>query len=201
MPSCRARRYSVDRRHFSMLADASTARCRHPEAPARNMRQWLILARKRAGLEGWRPRCMHVQAEAPSSIRPCKERWGIIAMSQKPGAFVYMLRCTDGSYYVGTATGADLTKRVAEHNAGTYDGYTSTRRPVQVVWSEYFPRNHRCNRRGAPAEGMVACEKGSTGEGRLGRDPATCEEARRKSKNGVTLRPIILRGPRAAMQG
>ena len=83
---------------------------------------------------------MHVQAEAPSSIRPCKERWGIIAMSQKPGAFVYMLRCTDGSYYVGTATGADLTKRVAEHNAGTYDGYTSTRRPVQVVWSEYFPR-------------------------------------------------------------
>jgi putative endonuclease len=61
-------------------------------------------------------------------------------MNQKPGAFVYMLRCADGSYYVGTATGDDLTKRIAEHNAGTYHGYTSTRRPVQVVWSEYFPR-------------------------------------------------------------
>jgi putative endonuclease len=65
---------------------------------------------------------------------------GMGDMSQKPGAFVYMLQCADGSYYVGTATGDDLTKRVAEHNAGAYGGYTSTRRPVQVVWSEYVPR-------------------------------------------------------------
>jgi hypothetical protein len=28
------------------------------------------------------------------------------------GAFVYMLRCADGSYYVGTATGDDLTRRI-----------------------------------------------------------------------------------------
>ena len=34
------------------------------------------------------------------------------------GAFVYMLLCADGSFYVGSATGDDLTKRVAEHNAG-----------------------------------------------------------------------------------
>ena len=42
------------------------------------------------------------------------------------GAFVYMLRCADGSYYVGTATGDDLTRRIAEHNSGAYPGYTST---------------------------------------------------------------------------
>lgn len=45
------------------------------------------------------------------------------------GAFIYMLRCPDQSLYVGIATGTDLTKRVAEHNAGTYRGYTFTRRP------------------------------------------------------------------------
>ena len=56
------------------------------------------------------------------------------------GAFVYMLRCADGSFYVGTATGDDLTRRVAEHNAGTYHGYTSTRSPVRLVWSDHFPR-------------------------------------------------------------
>ena len=56
------------------------------------------------------------------------------------GALVYMLLCADGSFYVGSATGDDLTKRVAEHNAGTYPGYTSSRRPVQLVWSEHFPR-------------------------------------------------------------
>lgn len=55
------------------------------------------------------------------------------------GAFVYMLRCADGSYYVGTATGDDLTRRIAEH-AGAYPGYTSTRRPVHLVRSEHFAR-------------------------------------------------------------
>jgi putative endonuclease len=56
------------------------------------------------------------------------------------GAFVYILRCADGSYYVGNGTGDDLTGRVAQHQAGTYPGYTSTRRPVRLVWSEYFDR-------------------------------------------------------------
>ena len=56
------------------------------------------------------------------------------------GAFVYMLHCADGSYYVGTATGADLSKRIAEHQAGAYPGYTWSRRPVRLVRSEYFDR-------------------------------------------------------------
>ena len=55
-------------------------------------------------------------------------------------AFVYMLLCADGSFYVGSATGDDLTRRIAEHNAGTYPGYTSSRRPGKLVWSEHFPR-------------------------------------------------------------
>jgi putative endonuclease len=56
------------------------------------------------------------------------------------GAFVYMLRCADKSYYVGIATGDDLWKRIAEHETGAYLGYTSTRRPVRLVWSEHFDR-------------------------------------------------------------
>jgi putative endonuclease len=56
------------------------------------------------------------------------------------GAFVYMLRCADGSFYVGTATGDDLSKRIAEHQSGAYSGYTSSRRPVELVWSEHFDR-------------------------------------------------------------
>ena len=54
------------------------------------------------------------------------------------GALVYMLKCADGSFYVGSAIGDDLTKRVAEHQMGAYPGYTSTRRPVTLVWSEHF---------------------------------------------------------------
>ena len=56
------------------------------------------------------------------------------------GAFVYMLLGGDGSYYVGSATGEDLTPRIAQHQSGTYPGYTQTRRPVKLVWSEYFPQ-------------------------------------------------------------
>ena len=56
------------------------------------------------------------------------------------GAFVYMLRCSDRSYYVGCATGEDLDKRIAEHQSGAYPGYTLARRPVTLVWSEYFGR-------------------------------------------------------------
>jgi putative endonuclease len=56
------------------------------------------------------------------------------------GAFVYLLRCADGSFYVGSATGAGLTPRIAQHQAGSFEGYTSLRRPVELVWSEYFDR-------------------------------------------------------------
>ena len=56
------------------------------------------------------------------------------------GAFVYMLLCRDGSYYVGSATGEDLEPRIAQHQSGVFPGYTFTRRPVKLVWSEYFPQ-------------------------------------------------------------
>jgi len=55
------------------------------------------------------------------------------------GAFVYMLRCSDGSYYVGT-TRAALEQRVAQHNAGYFGGYTAKRRPVEHVFAEEFER-------------------------------------------------------------
>ena len=54
-------------------------------------------------------------------------------------AFVYILRCSDGSYYVGSARGS-LERRVAEHNAGAFGGYTATRRPVTLVYSQDFDR-------------------------------------------------------------
>jgi putative endonuclease len=55
------------------------------------------------------------------------------------GADLYILRCADGSYYVGTAR-LGLDRRLAEHQQGTYDGYTARRRPVTLVFSEYFER-------------------------------------------------------------
>ena len=53
------------------------------------------------------------------------------------GAFVYMLRCNDGSYYVGLAR-EGLDQRIADHRSGRYPGYTHKRRPVALVWSQDF---------------------------------------------------------------
>ena len=54
-------------------------------------------------------------------------------------AFVYLLRCNDGHYYVGMAH-ESVERRVAEHNAGTYDGYTKSRRPVTLLFAQEFDR-------------------------------------------------------------
>ena len=58
-------------------------------------------------------------------------------MDNEDGAHVYMLRCSDGSYYVGSAR-RGMERRLSEHNSGTFDGYTSKRLPVVIVWSEHF---------------------------------------------------------------
>ena len=56
--------------------------------------------------------------------------------------FVYMLRCKDRSYYVGSARGDwnALERRLNEHNAGVYEGYTKSRRPVELVYHQEFQR-------------------------------------------------------------
>jgi putative endonuclease len=50
---------------------------------------------------------------------------------------VYMLRCIDGTYYVGVTN--DLDRRLYEHQSGVDPScYTYVRRPVVYVWSTSF---------------------------------------------------------------
>src|SRR5690348_13953713 len=53
------------------------------------------------------------------------------------GAWLYIVRCVDKSLYIGTTRDA-LELRIAQHNAGTFGGYTSMRRPVKLIYSEWF---------------------------------------------------------------
>jgi putative endonuclease len=46
-------------------------------------------------------------------------------------AFVYLLRCADGSLYCGWTN--DLAKRVEAHGRGTASRYTTRRRPVELA--------------------------------------------------------------------
>jgi putative endonuclease len=46
-------------------------------------------------------------------------------------AWVYMLRCADGSLYTGWST--DVERRLARHRAGKASRYTASRRPVELA--------------------------------------------------------------------
>jgi putative endonuclease len=50
-----------------------------------------------------------------------------------PEAFVYILRCADGSLYTGWTV--DLDRRLAAHAAGTGSRYTRARLPVTLAGS------------------------------------------------------------------
>jgi putative endonuclease len=50
---------------------------------------------------------------------------------------VYILECSDGSYYTGVTN--DLERRFSEHCEGLENkSYTFSRRPLKVVFYEYF---------------------------------------------------------------
>ncbi|HAP35567.1 MAG TPA: hypothetical protein DCQ28_06335 [Bacteroidetes bacterium] len=51
-------------------------------------------------------------------------------------AWIYIVLCSDGSYYVGSTT--DLEQRINDHNSSRYEGYTSSRLPVKLLWSSEF---------------------------------------------------------------
>ena len=46
-------------------------------------------------------------------------------------AWVYMLRCADGSLYTGWST--DVQRRLARHRAGKASRYTASRLPVELA--------------------------------------------------------------------
>src|SRR5687768_7139004 len=69
------------------------------------------------------------------SLAPQHERFEYYPRGGVNMFFVYILRCSDGSYYTGHTD--NLEARLAAHQIGEIDGYTSTRRPVHLLWSEW----------------------------------------------------------------
>lgn len=48
--------------------------------------------------------------------------------------WIYILKCSDGSYYTGHTD--NLDHRISQHKSGEAAGYTSTRLPVELVYSQ-----------------------------------------------------------------
>jgi putative endonuclease len=61
-----------------------------------------------------------------------------IFIINKLKGFLYILECSDGSYYCGSTV--DLTKRLKEHNNGRGANHTKKRLPVELVYVEEYDR-------------------------------------------------------------
>ncbi|MBI1299362.1 GIY-YIG nuclease family protein [bacterium] len=51
-------------------------------------------------------------------------------------AWMYILECSDGSYYVGSTR--NIERRLWQHNQGEGATYTARRRPVKLVFAAEF---------------------------------------------------------------
>ena len=72
-------------------------------------------------------------------------------------AFVYLLRCADGSLYCGWST--DPERRLEQHQRGTASRYTRTRRPVELVWTRTCSSRSEAMREEARIKRLPAREK------------------------------------------
>ncbi|MFN3692864.1 MAG: GIY-YIG nuclease family protein [Candidatus Paceibacteria bacterium] len=75
--------------------------------------------------------------------------------------YVYMLRCSDGTYYSGVTT--DLDRRIKEHNgegvAGKGAKYTKARRPVYLAYSELVTDRSAAQKREHALRQLTRAEK------------------------------------------
>jgi putative endonuclease len=79
--------------------------------------------------------------------------------------FTYILRCSDGSYYVGITE--DLALRVETHNAGKGSTWTKSRRPVALVYFEEFDSLAECLRRENQLKGWSWTKKDALVRGQI----------------------------------
>ena len=55
------------------------------------------------------------------------------------GAWIYIVECSDGSFYTGLTKQDEPDGRVWEHNTRLFpDSYTSSRLPVKLAYAEHF---------------------------------------------------------------
>ncbi len=90
--------------------------------------------REAQGTDGPRRMALSDPERANPSSRVEGESKGQTSAPLSTPCFVYIVRCSDGTYYVGCTV--DLRERQRTHNEGHGAEFTVARRPVRLVYSE-----------------------------------------------------------------
>jgi putative endonuclease len=78
--------------------------------------------------------------------------------------WMYILECSDGSYYTGSTT--DLEKRLAQHQAGEGANHTKKILPVKLVYFEEYNRIDEAFYREKQVQGWIRKKKEALINGR-----------------------------------
>jgi putative endonuclease len=78
-------------------------------------------------------------------------------MTDAPPAWVYLLRCRDGSLYCGWTI--DLDRRLAAHASGRGSRYTASRRPVELAAAMPMPDRSAARREEARIKRLDRSDK------------------------------------------
>ena len=72
--------------------------------------------------------------------------------------YLYILKCVDKTLYTGITT--DLKRRINEHNSSKLGAkYTSSRRPVKLVYSRKFKNRSMASKEEARIKSLTRVEK------------------------------------------
>jgi putative endonuclease len=108
----------------------------------------------------------HVSAESNALSERTRESNGpfMSASALADSFFVYILRCADGSLYVGHTSNVD--ERVRVHNDGCGALWTACRRPVTLVYRESLPSEEQSVKRERQIKRWTRQKKGSVDQWR-----------------------------------
>jgi predicted GIY-YIG superfamily endonuclease len=71
--------------------------------------------------------------------------------------FVYILECSDGSFYTGISN--DVAARLKQHNEGKGSKYIRSKRPAALIYSEELDTKSQALKREAEIKGLTRNEK------------------------------------------
>jgi putative endonuclease len=83
--------------------------------------------------------------------------------------YLYILQCSDGTYYTGSTNNLDL--RIAQHQNGEGAVYTKLRLPVKLVFYEEFERIDEAFRKEKQVQGWSRRKKEALINGEYGKLP------------------------------
>ena len=105
-------------------------------------------------------------------------------------AWLYILKCSDGSYYTGSTNSLPL--RISQHQAGEGSVYTRSRLPVELVYAQEFPSEHEAFLRERQVKGWSRAKKEAVIRGDF--DALVELSKSRSSSHSGTSHPELVEG-------